>query len=93
MANSYTPRGGQSFFKVDSNVEFYSNGQITLQANIGSFGGERPGVSFAKRYRDPKTGEWFESKKRFFMDVDAFRYLCDKNAEILTMTDSLVASK
>ena len=89
--NNNTSRGSQSYFKVASSLEFFSTGQITLHANVGSFGGQRPGVSFAKRYRDPNTGEWFESKKRFFMDVDAFRSLSNKSDEIKKMTDSLVS--
>ena len=66
MANqSYSKPGQKATFKVQNTYKFYKNDQIKLTANIGSFQGERPGVSFAKYWKNPKIGDWMESTRRF----------------------------
>ena len=89
--NSY--QGNRSSYKVESSTPFYNNGEIELTANVGSFDGQKPGVSLSKRWCHPVNGKWFDSKKRFYMSVECWHALLNEADNITELADSLASSK
>ena len=92
-ARHYAYQGNRSSYKVESSTPFYNNGEIELTANVGSFDGQKPGVSLSKRWCHPVTGKWFDSNKRFYLSVDCWQALLNEADNITKLADSLVLSK